>query len=219
MPQFAPIDSTAILAIRKSVSQSPPLTPTPPIHSRSTSTGTPPSMAVHRSGPAASASPIAWLTSRSWPAAPLAAVGRRFDAAQTALVVQECTVWKRPPSIRARLDIGRPQVAVVDVLQRHGHHLGLAVDIDAAEKLQAETGGEIFALLRAAALLEHGFRPERVVEQGRRPGARMQRAGHELPERFEFLIDRTVRIIMMRGRVMHVGGQPHRVADAGAFHE
>ena len=63
--QFAPIDSTASLAIRKSVSQSPPLTPTPPMHSRSTSTGTPPSMAVHRSGPAASASPIAWLTSRS----------------------------------------------------------------------------------------------------------------------------------------------------------
>src|SRR5688572_29113473 len=27
-------------------------------------------------------------------------VGRLFDAAQTALVVQECRVWKRPPSMR-----------------------------------------------------------------------------------------------------------------------
>src|SRR5258705_7046448 len=63
--QLSPIDSTAALAMRKSVSQSPPLTPTPPIHWPSTSTGTPPSMAVHRSGPAASARPSAWLTSRS----------------------------------------------------------------------------------------------------------------------------------------------------------
>ena len=35
------------------------------------------------------------------PAAPFAVVRRRFDAAQTAWVVQECTVWKRPPSIRS----------------------------------------------------------------------------------------------------------------------
>src|SRR5229473_1406916 len=53
--QLTPIDSTAALAMRKSVSQSPPLTPTPPIHWPSISTGTPPSMAVHRSGPAANA--------------------------------------------------------------------------------------------------------------------------------------------------------------------
>ena len=71
-----------------SVSQSPPLTPTPPMHWPSTSTGTPPSMAVQRSGPAASARPMAWLTSRSWPTAPLAVVGRRLDAAHTALVVR-----------------------------------------------------------------------------------------------------------------------------------
>ena len=39
------------------------------------------------------------------------------------------------PRIRTGFDIGLPEVAVVDVFQRHGHHFGLAVDIDAAEKL------------------------------------------------------------------------------------
>ena len=39
--QLTPIDSTAALAMRKSVSQSPPLPPTPPIHWPSISTGTP----------------------------------------------------------------------------------------------------------------------------------------------------------------------------------
>src|SRR6187402_3782585 len=32
------------------------------------------------------------------------------------------------PRIRAGLDIDRPEVVVVDVLQRHRHHFGLAVD-------------------------------------------------------------------------------------------
>src|SRR5262245_52199965 len=87
--------------MRSSVFQSAPATPTPPMHSPSTITGQPPSMAVQRSPPAASASPSAWLVSRSCPTAPLAEVGRLFEAAQTALVVAEWTVWKRPPSMRS----------------------------------------------------------------------------------------------------------------------
>src|SRR4051812_28441700 len=39
------------------------------------------------------------------------------------------------PCVRLRLDIDRPQVGVVDVLQGHGHDPGLPVDIDAAEEL------------------------------------------------------------------------------------
>ena len=57
--QVAPIASTASRAMRSSVAQSPPLTPMPPIHSPPMSTGAPPSIAVQRSGPAASASPSA----------------------------------------------------------------------------------------------------------------------------------------------------------------
>jgi len=37
-------------------------------------------------------------------------------------------------------------VAVVDILQGHRHDLCLAVDINAAEELQSETGAEILAL-------------------------------------------------------------------------
>jgi hypothetical protein len=36
-----------------------------------------------------------------------------------------------------RLDIGRPERAVIEILQRHRHDLGTAVDIDAAEKTAA----------------------------------------------------------------------------------
>ena len=75
---------------------------------RPTSTGAPPSIAVQRSGPAASASPSAWVMSRSCPTAPFAEVARLFEAAQTALVVQECTVWKRPPSMRSTMMICPP---------------------------------------------------------------------------------------------------------------
>ena len=102
--QLAPIDSTAAWAIFRSVSQSPPLTPTPPMHSPSTRIGTPPSMAVQRSGPAASARPSACVDVEVLPDRALAPRSARlFDAAQTALVVQECSVWKRPPSMRSRM--------------------------------------------------------------------------------------------------------------------
>src|SRR6185437_16718596 len=61
---LAPTDSTAVWAIRWSVSQSPPLTPTPPTHSPSNRIGTPPSMAVQRLAPAARVNPSACATSR-----------------------------------------------------------------------------------------------------------------------------------------------------------
>ena len=47
----------------------------------------------------------------------------------------------------------------------------------------------------------------------------MQRPGDEFPERLEVLEHRPVRIVVVRGRVVHVGGQPHRVADAGVLDE
>src|SRR5205814_5560587 len=86
------IDSAASRATRSSNCQSPPATPTAPMHSLPAMTGQPPSIAVQRSGPAASARPTACVTSSAWPCAPLAPVARRLDAAQTAFVVAECTV-------------------------------------------------------------------------------------------------------------------------------
>src|SRR5450631_2350856 len=79
------------------------------------------------------------------------------------------------PCVGTRHDIDRPEVAVVDILQRHRHHPGAAVDVDAAEKLQSETWGEIVVLPGAAALFEHGRRSEGVVEPARTPGAGVQR--------------------------------------------
>src|SRR5262245_20837904 len=72
-----------------------------------------------------------------------------------------------------RLDLLRPQHAVVDVLERHRHHLGLAVDGDMAEELQPEARREVVLLALAAAHLEYGARAEGVVEPPRRPGAGM----------------------------------------------
>ena len=63
------------------------------------------------------------------------------------------------------------------------------------------------------------LRAERVVERGRTEGAGVNRAGDEFPERLEVLEHRLVRIVVVRGGVMHVGGEPHGVADARALDE
>src|SRR6267143_2057105 len=106
----APIDSTASRARRSSNSQL-----TPPMHSPPTMIGQPPSIAVQRSGPAASASPRACAVSRGCPWPPFAEVGLLFEAAQTAFVVAECTVWKRPPSIRSSSSRWPPASAIATV--------------------------------------------------------------------------------------------------------
>src|SRR6266576_3897549 len=101
-------------------------------------------------------------------------------------------------SPRPRVDLDRPQFPIVDVLQGHGHDLRLAVDIDAAEELQPKTGAKIFALLRAAALLEFRRGAKGIVELARAPCSRMQRTGDEFPERLEVAKHRAVRIVVMR---------------------
>src|SRR5439155_21875355 len=40
---------------------------------------------------------------------------------------------------------------------------------------------------------------------------------NELPERFEVLELRLVRIVIMRGGVVHVGGEPDNIANAGTL--
>src|SRR4051812_7996060 len=89
--------------------------------------------------------------------------------------------------LRLRHDVDGPEVAVVDVLQRHAHDAASPIDVDAAEELQAETGREVLALSRATAVLIHRDRAKGVVELARAPGAGMQRTGDEFPERLETL--------------------------------
>src|SRR5205814_8859973 len=89
------------------------------------------------------------------------------------------------PCIQPRLDVDRPQRPVVDILQRHRHDTGLTVDVDAAKELQSKTGGEIFALFRAAAFSKHRRRAERVIQLARCPSAGVKRTRDEFPERLE----------------------------------
>ena len=79
--------------------------------------------------------------------------------------------------------------------------------------------GGRFCLSGAGRLDELHFGPERVVEFVRPERSGMQRPGDEFPERLELLKLRLVGIVVMRGGVMHVRGQPHRVGDAGGLDE
>ena len=47
----------------------------------------------------------------------------------------------------------------------------------------------------------------------------MDRPGNEFPKRLEILECGPVRIVKMRGRVVQVGGDPQRIADAGVLDE
>src|SRR5258706_11952282 len=110
------MDSTASRATRASNSKFPPAIPTPPTHSPPKRIGQPPSIAVQFVAPAASFKPSACATSRDCPCAPFDPVGRRLEAAHTALVVAECTVWKRPPSMRSRSTRLPPESAMATVM-------------------------------------------------------------------------------------------------------
>src|SRR5262249_30109901 len=120
-------------------------------------------------------------------------------------------------SSQFRLELLRPQRLVVPVLERHRHHLRRSIDCHVAEELQvvAERGHELLG----GCLLEHELRTERVVERARDERAGMDRAGNELPERLEILELRLAGIVVMRRAVVHVGGQPYGVADAGMLDE
>ena len=84
------------------------------------------------------------------PARRLAAIMLGHDAAliaESARSPQNAAPPPAGPRVRPRHDIDRPEIAVVDILQGHGHDPALAVDVDAAEELQAETRREVLALL------------------------------------------------------------------------
>src|SRR5256885_761095 len=58
-----------------------------------------------------------------------------------------------------------------------------------------------------------------IVERLRMPASGMERARDELPERLEVLERRHVWIVVVRGGVVHIGGEPHRVVDTGVLDE
>jgi hypothetical protein len=87
------------------------------------------------------------------------------------------------------------------------------------EKLQAVAGREVVALLGARSTLKRHLRAEGAFQWHRRPGAGMERTGDEFPEWRKVLKRRAVRVVIMRGRIVQVGGQPQRVAHPGMLYE
>jgi len=74
-------------------------------------------------------------------------------------------------------------------------------------------------LLATRGALKYDRWAERAVERARSPGSRVDRTGNEFPKRLKVLEYRLVGIEKMRGRVMQVGGDPYRIANAGMLHE
>jgi hypothetical protein len=104
-------------------------------------------------------------------------------------------------------------VSSTTTLQGHRHLPGRAINPDMTEKLHAG-GWRQVGPVGASGLDEPHFRPEGVVELVRPKRSRMQRPGDEFPERLKILKLRFIGIVVVRGRVMHVGCQPHSVGDA-----
>ena len=65
--------------------------------------------------------------------------------------------------------------------------------------------------------MKHELRAEGVVEHIRAEAAGIQRAGDEFPKRVEVAVLRLRRVVVVRGAVMYVGGDPHHVADSFAL--
>src|ERR1700730_15552571 len=63
------------------------------------------------------------------------------------------------------------------------------------------------------------LRPKGEVYLVLEAGAGVNRTGDEFPERIEILERRLARIEIMRRGVVHVGREPHGVADSGALDE
>src|SRR5262249_60471810 len=83
-----------------------------------------------------------------------------------------------------------------------------------AEELQPEAGRQVVALSAAASLLENRARTEGVVERLRPPGAGMEGAGNEFPERLEGLEQGRVGVVIMRGGGVHSGGVTKAESEA-----
>src|SRR5262249_37896747 len=106
-----------------------------------------------------------------------------------------------------------------DVFERHRERAGCAIDHGLAKELQSITRCKVVALHSACGLVKGDLRAERAFQRHRRPGPGMQRPGNELPEWLEILKRGPVRIVIMRGGVVQVGGEPERIAYAGTFNE
>src|SRR5581483_6683171 len=139
-----------------------------------------------------------------------------FNALTRLYEANAVKVGKRMSLSPLRLQIGRPQRGVGGVAQSHRHHAGIGLDRHMAEELIAGGGAEILVGgTGIGRFRELHLGAESHVEIIGAERAGMDRAGDELPEWVEVLELRLVGIVVMRGGVVHVGGQPDRVVHAG----
>src|SRR5262249_28027378 len=90
---------------------------------------------------------------------------------------------------------------------------------DATEKLHPFAWWQILPLLLARRLDEHDLWSERRVELVRSERAGMNRPGDKFPKRLKILARRLVWIVIMRGRIVHIGCEPHSIAHSSALDE
>ena len=102
-------------------------------------------------------------------------------------------------------------VGVGQVFQRHLQRAAPAVDFHRAVELPAFGRRHVVASVRR--FLERKLRAEGVVERVRAEAAGVDRSCDELPERVEVLELRLRRIVIVRGTVVDVGGDPYDVSD------
>src|SRR5262245_19114206 len=121
--------------------------------------------------------------------------------------------------VKFRLDRSRPQNAIGDILEFHGQGRCRAIDCHVSKKLQTEARCEIVTLFVTRGALKYDRWAERAVERAWSPRSRVDWTGNEFPKWLEILEYCLIGIEKVRGRVVQVGGDPHRVANAGILHE
>src|SRR6478609_2662069 len=115
---------------------------------------------------------------------------------------------------KLRIECFRPKRPVIDILQRYRHLLTGAVDRDMPEELQALAGWQVLALLLAGRFYVNEFGAEGPVEGARAESTRVNWPAHEFPERLEILERGLVRIVVMRGGIVDISGEPNRISYA-----
>lgn len=108
-----------------------------------------------------------------------------------------------------------PQRSIGDVLERYGHLLAGAINCDMPEELETKRRREVLSLRGACSFLKNDLQAKRAIHAAGSPGPCMNRTRNEFPEWLKIVEHRVVRIKIMRGGVMQVGGKPNGIANPG----
>src|SRR4051812_47264167 len=114
------------------------------------------------------------------------------------------------PSVAGRGDVLGPEDLAEQGAQRDREDAGARGDPGVTEEMVAAGRRLVREIGR---LREDDLRAESAVQRIRAERARVDRTGDDLPERIEVGERRPRRVVVVSRGVMHVSGQPDRVAD------